>query len=167
MKELIIIRHAKSKDAGFNALTLMNDFTRELHEKGEKHAKEMAKKVVKKVDSFQLLIASSSVRTLSTAKYFAEELDIKPSQIQQEYMLYNCSQEAYYKVLSRIDDSVHSVAIFGHNPGITHFIQSLEVARIDVMPTCGVFGVKLHTKNWSQINECKKDFWFFMEPQSI
>ncbi len=164
MKELIIIRHAKSKDAMYGASTIMSDFARELHERGVQQAEEMAKKVVNKAGKISLLIASSAIRTVSTAKYFAQELHIKPSLIQQEPLLYNCDYETYYSVLADVADTIDTVAIFGHNPGITHFIQSLDVAKIAAMPTCGVFAVKLHTNHWKEMGECKKDFWFFMEP---
>jgi phosphohistidine phosphatase len=164
MKELIIIRHAKSTDAMYGASTIMSDFARELHEKGVHQAKEMANKLIKKTGSVDLLIASSAIRTLSTAKIFADAFQIDPAKIQPEPSLYNCSSATYYTVLAQVNDSVDSVAIFGHNPGITHFVQSLGVATIDAMPTCGVFGVKLHTGHWKAINDCKKDFWFFKAP---
>ncbi len=164
MKELIIIRHAKSKDAMYGASTIMSDFARELHEKGVHDAKEMANKIAKKVGSVDLLIASSAIRTVSTAKIFADEFQIDPAKIQPEPSLYNSSSATYYTVLSQVNDSVDTVIIFGHNPGITHFVQSLDVAAIDAMPTCGVFAVKLHTGHWKEINDCKKDFWFFKAP---
>jgi phosphohistidine phosphatase len=57
--------------------------------------------------------------------------------------------------------------VFSHNPGITEFVNELTKTQIDVMPTCGIFAMNVHTKSWADFKSAKKDFLFFDYPKSI
>ena len=158
MKELLVIRHAKSSWANIG----QNDFDRALNERGIKDAPEMAHRVKKRGVDIDLFLSSPAQRALTTATFFAKEFHQKESDIQQVPSLYNAPPAAFYAALEKIDPSIKTAAIFAHNPGITEFSQELETAEIDNMPTCGVFGIRLHTKDWSKIRSCKKEFWFYI-----
>jgi phosphohistidine phosphatase len=56
--------------------------------------------------------------------------------------------------------------LFSHNPGITDFANSLTSARIDNLPTCGIFAVKIDTERWDNFKEAKKEFWFADYPKA-
>ena len=58
---------------------------------------------------------------------------------------YNAPVNVFYKTVAALDESLNSIAIFAHNPGVTDFANSLTSFRIDDMPTCGMFGIKIHS----------------------
>ena len=64
-------------------------------------------------------------------------------------------------------DDLNTVAIFSHNPGITHFINSLNTTwQIDNMPTCAVFATEADIAHWSGFSKAKKEFLFFDSPKN-
>jgi phosphohistidine phosphatase len=161
MKKLLIIRHAKSSwDPA-----IPNDFDRPLNERGQKDAPEMAKRLLKRDIKIDAFISSPAVRALSTATYFAEAYEKKQKHIIAIPSLYHPSVSAFFNAIEELDNDYKSVAIFSHNPGITDFVNSITVAYIDNVPTCGVFGIKADIKKWKDFNEAKKEFWFFDYPK--
>ncbi|HJV20933.1 MAG TPA: histidine phosphatase family protein [Sediminibacterium sp.] len=161
MKELLVIRHAKSSWANPG----QDDFDRPLNERGHKDAAEMAKQLVKKGIKIDRFISSPAVRALTTAEYFARAFHQKPAAIVQAKELYLAPASVYDKVIKAIPNELNTVAVFAHNPGITDFVQGTETARIDNMPTCAIFGIRLHTNDWAKVRTCAKEFWFFDYPK--
>ena len=160
-KTLILIRHAKSSwdDAS------LPDFERPLNERGKKDAPEMAKKLNDKKISFDALVSSPAKRAKQTCKYFAKEFDLKKKNIVSESKLYEAGEENFYDVIEHFKNKWDSVAIFSHNPGITYFANSLTETRLDDMPTCGIFAVKIFTDKWEDFRTAKKEFLFFDYPK--
>jgi phosphohistidine phosphatase len=68
-------------------------------------------------------------------------------------------------VIEEVDEDFKTIAIFSHNPGITDFVNQLTTARVDNVPTCGIFGLKADIKKWKDFEEAKKEFWFFDYPK--
>jgi phosphohistidine phosphatase len=161
MKSLLLIRHAKSS-WDFN----VEDFERPLNERGNKNAPEMAKRLLKKDIKIDALVSSPAKRALSTATYFAEEYGKKVKNIIIVPALYNAAAESFYTAIEDLDNDDKTVAIFSHNPGITEFANSLTDTRIDDMPTCAVFALKVDIKKWKDFREAKKEFWFFDYPKA-
>jgi phosphohistidine phosphatase len=161
MKSLLLIRHAKSS-WDFN----VEDFERPLNERGNKNAPEMAKRLLKKDVKIDAFVSSPAKRALATAAYFAEEYGKKVKNIIIVPALYNAAAESFYTGIEDLDNDDKTVAIFSHNPGITEFANSLTDTRIDDMPTCAVFALKVDIKKWKDFREAKKEIWFFDYPKA-
>jgi phosphohistidine phosphatase len=161
MKNLLIIRHAKSSWDSFT----QQDFDRPLNDRGNRDAPVMAKRLLKREVEIDAFVSSPANRALSTATYFAEAYGKKHKHIIQVESLYHAEVNVFYKVVDELDDDFKTVAIFSHNPGITEFVNSLTNTRIDNMPTCGIFAVKAGIKSWKDFSAAEKDFWFFDYPK--
>ncbi|MFL9481990.1 SixA phosphatase family protein [Chitinophagaceae bacterium LWZ2-11] len=161
MKQLIIVRHAKSS---WDFSTL-DDFDRPLNDRGHKDAPVMAKRLLTKKIAIDAFVSSTAKRAFTTAAYFAEVYGIKEKGILKVPKLYHAEPPVFLDVIKHMDNALNTIAIFSHNPGITEFVNSLTNARIDNMPTCGVFGVKINTDKWSDFENATKDFWFFDYPK--
>ncbi len=162
MKQLILIRHAKS-DWGNPGL---DDFDRPLNERGKKDAPAMAQRLVDKKISIEAFIASPAKRAAKTAKYFAEAYNRKKEEIIFEKKLYMANTSSFYSIIEKVEDKFNSIAIFSHNFGITEFANMLTDMQIDNMPTCGVFAIKAECNTWADFREAKKEFWFFDYPKA-
>ncbi len=162
MKQLLVIRHAKSS-WDFSAL---NDFDRPLNDRGHKDAQAMAKRLFDKKIVIDAFISSTAKRAFTTATYFVETYQQKEKSIVGLPELYHADSSVFYDVINKIHDTLNTVAIFSHNPGITDFVNDLTATKIDNMPTCAVFAIKAHCKNWNDFKSSKKDFWFFDYPKS-
>ena len=163
MKQLLIIRHAKSDWSN----PMLLDFERTLNDRGNMDAPMMAKRIKDKKIVIDQFVSSTATRALTTAIFFAKAFDKKEKDILKIDELYHASPKTFYSTIEELNDEFDSVAIFSHNPGITDFVNSLTKTKIDNLPTCGVFAVKIDMNNWSLFSTAKKEFWFFDYPKSI
>lgn len=163
MKTLLLVRHAKS-DWGNPGL---EDFERPLNERGKRDAPAMAKRLLEKKITIDAMISSTAKRAAKTAKAFAEVYDLKKNRLFFDEELYMAGSAAFKAVIEKADDKFDTIALFSHNPGITGFANELTNARIDNIPTCGVFVIKINTDTWKKFSDSPKEFWFFDYPKSV
>jgi len=161
MKELLVIRHAKSSWAN----AFQGDFERPLNDRGHRDAPAMAERMMKRCVGIQCFASSTANRALTTAVYFAEAYGKNKKDILLLPELYHAPKETFYDVIARLPDHYNTVALFSHNPGITDFVNSLTNTRIDNMPTCGIFAIKTNTNEWNLFERAEKEFWFFDYPK--
>ena len=77
-RSLLIVRHAKSS---WDDLS-QKDFDRPLNDRGKKDAPAMAKRIHKEKNiELDAIISSPAKRAFTTAKFFAEEFNIKKKNI--------------------------------------------------------------------------------------
>lgn len=162
MKTLILVRHAKS-DWSSDGLS---DFDRPLNERGKRDAPMMAARLLEKKIPVDLFVASPAKRAAKTARFFAEAYGKTKADILFRDELYLPASAVFYKVIEHLNDHYTHVALFSHNNGITDFANELSNARIDNIPTCGIFAVNIHCDHWKDFREAKKDFWFFDSPKA-
>jgi phosphohistidine phosphatase len=163
MKTLLLVRHAKSS---WDDL-LLHDFDRPLNARGLKDAPMMAQRVKAnkiKIDGF---ISSPAKRAKSTCELFMKELAMNKKEMILQTQIYLASPEVLLEAVKQINNQFDTAAVFAHNSGITDFANSLTSLRVDNMPTCSVFAVKIHTNNWSEFKMAKKEFLFFDYPKLL
>ena len=162
MKTLILVRHAKSS---WDAPGL-SDIDRPLNERGKKDAPEMAKRLKARKLDIDLFVSSTAKRARKTAKYFAEEFDVKKEDIKLVEDLSLATPAAFQKTILQLNNKHDVVAVFSHNPGITEFSNALTNVRIDDMSTCSMFALSIDTDSWSDFEDAEKKFLFFDYPKS-
>lgn len=161
---MLIVRHAKSSWADLS----QKDFDRPLNDRGKKDAPAIAKRVRKEKNvELDAILSSPAKRAITTAKFFAEEFDIKKKNIIEWPELYEASIDKFYKAISSLSDEYSTVALFSHNPGITAFANDLTNTRVDDMPTCAVFAIHIKADSWKDFETAEKEFWFFDYPKNI
>ncbi|HEX7844196.1 MAG TPA: histidine phosphatase family protein [Chitinophagaceae bacterium] len=162
MKTLLLVRHAKS-DWDDPSLS---DFDRPLNERGKRDAPVMAHRLLDKKIKIDAFISSPAKRAKRTATVFAKEFKREKEDIILVNELYLAAEQTFFDVVSKADDKFESIAVFSHNPGITDFANMLTDARIDNIPTCGIFAVTIDCKKWSDFRHSSKEFWFFDYPKA-
>ena len=161
MKQILLVRHAKSSWDNPS----LADFDRPLNDRGKKDAPEIAKRLINRKIKIDRFVSSPAKRAMQTCKAFAKEFDFKKKNIILEPKLYEASEENFYEVIENLKNKWDSVVIVSHNPGITSFANSLTEIKIDDMPTCSVFAIKVDTEKWTNFRTSKKTFWFFDYPK--
>ncbi len=156
-----MIRHAKSSWATIG----QDDFDRPLNERGLQDAPMMARRLLEKKIGIDVLLSSSAKRAHTTAKLFAVEYGLGNDRIVTSKKLYHAGPETFFEVIGSLDDSLRTLAVFSHNPGITSFVNMLTDARIDNMPTCAVFAIKTTADRWAALKKADNHFWFFDYPK--
>jgi phosphohistidine phosphatase len=146
MKSVIIVRHAKSS---WDDQSLA-DIDRPLNERGERDAPRMANRLKERNVHPQQMISSPALRAISTCRDFAKVLGFPEEQIQKVTSVYHAGSDTLLDVLrhARELDSDGPLMLFGHNPGLTDFVNELLDEEIDNIPTTGVVAAKLNITRW-------------------
>ncbi|MFY0650662.1 MAG: histidine phosphatase family protein [Cyclobacteriaceae bacterium] len=163
MKKLYIVRHAKSS-WDYPELT---DEERPLNKRGKRDAPRMAEHVADKVTCPDVFVSSHAERAFKTSIEFAKAFGLSEKDITQTSELYHASESAWKRVVSQINDAHDSAMLFGHNPGITYFVNQLSRSNIFNIPTCGVAGIALDIDSWQEISNVRGKLDFYYYPKGI
>jgi phosphohistidine phosphatase len=150
-KTIIFIRHAKSSWTDLS----MKDYDRPLDDRGRKDAPIMAEKLNHEIPYLDKLLASTANRAWTTAAYFAEKMGVKAEGFQD---LYHAPPSTYLGHINQLSEEVRTVALVGHNPGMTEIALHIEEGSIYDLPTCGIIiatvsgEVKWDKVDWVDMN---------------
>jgi phosphohistidine phosphatase len=146
MKTLFLMRHAKSS---WNDSTL-DDHERPLNQRGKDNAPIMAKRLHKLGIKPDALFTSTAMRAAATAQVFAKHLDFPQPKISFDPNLYLATAGMLQDYVSKIENSLNSVLIFGHNPGLTLLVAQVWGLPINNIPTCGIVSLKFGSSTWEE-----------------
>ncbi len=125
--------------------------------------------MAKLLNSFEvkpdLIISSTANRALTTAKAFAEELRFKKGEIFSTDELYHADDNDILEIVKNTDDSYNTVLLFGHNPDLTYFANSICNYNIDNIPTCGIICVDFNVNSWNEVDFGKGKFVSYEYPK--
>ncbi len=149
MKQLLVIRHAKSS-WGDPSLA---DFDRPLNKRGKRNAPQMGR--ILRDDGFipDTLLSSPALRAASTARAIAGELNFPRKDIHYDDRIYEAWASGLVRILQELAGSVETVFLVGHNPGLLDLVNHLVLEGLDSLVTCGIAEVHLDLKQWSDVGE--------------
>jgi phosphohistidine phosphatase len=162
MKTLVIIRHAKSS---WDYPTL-SDFERPLNDRGLRDAPRMGKRLDEKEIIPDLMLSSPAKRALTTCHYFADALQCPSTCIRTESSLYHASEETILKIIKSLENTSDIIFLFGHNPGLTDFVNKISNSHIQNIPTCGMAGISFNALRWREITWGSGELIFFDFPKN-
>ncbi len=144
MKTLLLVRHAKS-DWSDSSLA---DFDRPLNARGQHDAPQMAAYLQER-DLVPLeMVTSPANRAYTTARLFAEGLGLVENDLSVREDLYEASAATILLAIRELPDLASTVAIFGHNPGLTAVVQAFADRYVDNVPTAGVAVIRSSVDHW-------------------
>ena len=146
MKNLIIIRHAKSS---WHAP--LKDIDRPLDQRGIKDAHLVATKSLRYIPKKITIFSSIAKRASETAMLFAQNYSYPIENINFLNELYTFDENNLEKIIKEFDDKYENVILFGHNEAITNFVNKFGDIFIDNVPTSGFVSLQFHSNNWLTI----------------
>lgn len=162
MKQLFIVRHAKSDWGDIN----LRDFDRPLNHRGHKNAPEMVNRLVEKSIKPDAIVSSPALRALTTAKYFAAGWQLPSEHLDTNANIYEASVKTLLKAVNDFDPQLNKIALFGHNPGLTDLLNYLTGEYISNMPTCSVAIIEFPFDDWKLISGGTGSLVLFDYPKS-
>jgi phosphohistidine phosphatase len=150
MKNLIIIRHAKSDSA-----IHLNDVDRPINQRGIEDAKLVATNFLNLIPEKFVIHCSTAKRTKETAIIFANTILYPVSSIIYYDNLYTFDENSLEKVIKSCNNDVDNVILFGHNNAITNFVNKFGDIYIDNVPTAGLIWLQFHTDYWNELKQGK------------
>ena len=156
------MRHGKACSESYGA----PDHDRALDNNGVLITKLMSEKIIDSDISFDLMISSSASRALSTCRIVASMLDYDEKNIKVVPSIYNCTFEHLRQVIRKIDISVKSLAIFGHNPTFHSMCEHLYGKPIKRFSESSMICVDFNSQSWQKCFESKITIKFLNYPKN-
>jgi phosphohistidine phosphatase len=160
-KNLFLIRHAHAESNNE-----VDDFDRKLTPQGLIDATEMSKRMLQHGLLPQFILSSPATRAMNTTKLFAENLSIPFNKIQPENTIYEASLSTLLSLINHLDNNYSTVALFGHNPGISTIMNYLSDDFFGTMPTAGVVQLQFSVDDWREITEGSGHIEWYAFPNS-
>lgn len=126
MKRLTLLRHAKSSWQDES----LADHARPLNTRGQRDAPVMAERLGRRAPAPDYVLASSSRRTLMTARAVMQVLAVDESRLELRDALYLASPDTLRQEITRVPESTEHLLVIGHNPGL----EMLAAALCDTAP---------------------------------
>lgn len=162
MKELVLVRHAKSDRDNLE----LKDIDRPLNARGYSDAYRLSTWYAQEQKKPELILSSSATRAFTTALIFARALNQGAMAFHLEPEIYEAGTGTLLKVLRRQSASVKSIMMVGHNPGFTDLCNLLTVKDlIDNLPTCGIMAFQVPIDDWKDLKEGGASLKFYQFPK--
>lgn len=148
-KHIFLMRHAKAEKSG----AYFSDFERPLCPKGKEDAKNAGIFLSKLENPPQKLFFSPSLRTVQTFELINESLRDKIPISESSDLLYSKGSEGYLKLIAKIEPSINSIMVIGHNPDIEEvcsLVCGKTGAFLDFHPA-SVCLIEIELKIWENL----------------
>ena len=170
MRRLYLLRHAKS-DWGDERL---DDHDRPLAPRGMRACTRMGAWLARTNGPPQLALCSSAVRAVDTLERILPHLETPPS-VRIDRGLYLAAPSELLLAVGRVEDSVDTLLVVGHNPGIHALAAQLtgdgepaaarRLAR--KFPTAGLAELHFPVESWSEIGASGGELLRFVTPREL
>jgi len=161
MRRITLLRHAKSSWDDPH----ISDFERPLNKRGERDAPVMGDRIKAYGARPSLIVSSSAARAIATARIIARKISFPMGFIQPTRELYLASPRTIIDVVVNEGEKYHDVMVVGHNPGLTDLLNQISDAKVDNIPTCGVFTVDFEIDDWAKIDAHRGTLTWFDYPK--
>ena len=163
MKHLYLLRHAKSS---WDDPTLA-DSERPLAPRGERAGKKLAKHIERENIRPALVLCSSARRTRDTLQRIAAVLGRADVRIEDD--LYAASERELLARLRSVPDSVDSVMVIAHNPGLQDLVLTLggesAAPLAEGFPTGAL--ATLAVPSWSELGHGSAELVAYVVPRDL
>ena len=146
MKELIILRHAKS-----NRTSSVDDINRPLSPEGIERIKKVSHQKEDFFTKADIIISSPAIRAFHTAMITIHELNLPLEQLKIDKQLYTFSGFSVIDYVYTLDDRWNKVILVGHNPAFTEVINHFSDAGINHLRTAGCVQITFDGDQWSNL----------------
>jgi len=150
MKNLIIIRHAKSSWAA-----PLFDKDRTLSSRGINDAHLVSSNVIQYLPKTFIIWSSTARRAAETALIFTQNFSCPEESIVFKDELYTFDAAKLEKIVKSCNNDYDSVILFGHNEAITDFVNKFGDVYIDNVATSGFVSLQFDANSWESIQKGK------------
>ncbi|WP_456458228.1 SixA phosphatase family protein [Nitratifractor sp.] len=164
MKTLFLMRHAKS-----SWKEPLPDHERPLNRRGKKAAKKMGKWLKKVGRTPDLILCSDARRAVETARRVRKGLQRKNIPIRTNPTLYAADAQRIFDAIGTVEDTVGSVLIIAHNPGISEAaVRASGKEKFAWMPTAAIVGLRCEIDRWKEVGKRRPArTLFYCVPKSL
>jgi phosphohistidine phosphatase len=167
MKRIYLLRHAKSswKD------DTLPDHDRPLAGRGRKAAKAIARHLRAEAIAPELVLCSTALRVRQTLERIEPALGRRLVRVEAD--LYGASAHALLERLRGVPDTVSSVMVIGHNPGLQELVLQLarpgpELSAVRLkFPTAALATLAFAGARWADLDAGAAELVAFVRPRDL
>ena len=148
MKQLILVRHAKSSWGA-----PLRDIDRPLTNKGIQDAHLVSSQISNQIPKSFLVWSSIAKRATETAIIFAQNISFPIESIIFKEELYTFDESKLEKIIKSCPNEYDNLILFGHNEAITNFVNKFGSIFIDNVSTSGFVNIIFDTNSWNEIEK--------------
>ena len=146
MKELVILRHAKS-----NREYMVNDIDRPLSPAGIERIIKISKKMRIFFENTDIILTSPANRALHTTQLMMRELNYNYDKLIIDRKLYTFYANDLIDLVLGLDDRWSKVILVGHNPAFTELVNHFSRKKIMHLRTAGLAKITFESNNWKSL----------------
>ena len=168
MRTVILLRHGKSSWSD----STLADIDRPLAPRGERASRSIAKYIRRKRIRPALVLCSPSVRTRQTLDAIEPSLG-KRCSVEFVPQLYAASEQELLEQLQALPESVSSVLLVGHNPGLHNLARVLASRGADLhqleekFPTGALATLVVHSDSWTALSPGEAELVDYVVPRQL
>jgi phosphohistidine phosphatase len=165
---VILLRHGKSDWSD----STLADIDRPLAPRGERASKRIAKYMRRKKIRPALVLCSSAVRTRQTLEAIEPSLG-KSSAVELVPQMYAASESELLERLQALPESVSSVMLIGHNPGLQDLALVLASRGAGLpqlrekFPTGALATLVVHRESWAGLSPGDAELVDYVVPRQL
>lgn len=148
MKQLILVRHAKSSWEA-----PLRDYDRPLTSRGIKDAHLVSSHIVNHIPKTFLVWSSAAKRASETAIIFAQNISFPVESIVFKEELYTFDERKLEQLIKSCSDDCGNLIVFGHNEAITNFVNKFGNILIDNVSTSGFVNIIFEQNSWKDLDK--------------
>lgn len=170
MKRLTLLRHAKSSWDD----PVARDFDRPLNAKGHRAGRTVGQEMRRLELSFDAVVASPAARVVETLEEVAQGFGTALT-AHFDQRIYLASLDALLDVVHGTDDSIGSLLLVGHSPGLERL--ALHLAGVKDKPLCrsveekyptgALIEISLPVDHWRDANHGEGTMTRFVRPRDL
>lgn len=160
-RSLYLLRHSYAEPPGS-----VTDFERGLTIDGLNTVRALGRKLLEDNFNPEMIISSSALRAEDTGINLMEELGIQEQVIRYDEKLYEASVREVLEVINKIEKTVKTVLLIGHNPTLSFFAEYLTGTGFAGMEPCGFVTIEFESGNWAEISQGSGTFGSYYHPKS-
>lgn len=162
MKYLLLMRHAKSSWSDVS----LPDHERPLNQRGKQDALRMGKHLQEQGILVDAILSSTAVRARATAKGFLQEYTFE-GELHYDDDLYHADPEAILSILHQLPDTISTVMLIAHNPGLDDFLE-VVCDLYEHMTTASMAFIKFPVERWADLRLVTRgELVHFWKPREI
>jgi phosphohistidine phosphatase len=168
VRTVILLRHGKSSWSD----STLADIDRPLAPRGERASRRIAKYMRRKKIRPEIVLCSPSLRTRQTLDAIKPSLG-KRCPVEVVPQLYAASEQELLERLQALPESVSSVMLIGHNPGLQNLALVLASRGADLpqleqkFPTGVLATLAVHSQSWAALRPGDAELVDYVLPRQL
>ena len=150
MKNLIIVRHAKS-----SWKHNVRDLDRPIKNRGITDITAVSKEFKRKYSHPDAVFSSPAKRAFDTCNIFLQHIEFSYNNAIISPEIYDFGGNSLINFIESIDDTYNNVMLFGHNHALTYFVNTYGDNYIDNLPTSGLVIFEFDIDTWEDLKPGK------------